>query len=759
MRKFPLGQDRYARQYWVLPNMGGVIVEGVETSLDKNLQVNLDFVDLSTGVVQSGDVSENVGVASVVENVESDRMIDVTGDSSTDSIDLTQDRSNQVAKDDTSEKMESESSLNTSNRDSGLRTEHNVDLKPPSTEARHHMISDDVIASQCSNSGPTEVVDSSPGYPQKPAQQIQHTTVDSNSVEITDSGRPTTAVISDNSVTKTPEGSYESLETVKSKNLTLQQGTMQETPYSRNSFVPRTSNQLSTLQDSRLETNTVDILPTDTGNVSNKTSFAQRQEQSETQQNITYENNLPPLLSGTIEQRSQGVARQEIKQPEACIHTSLSCSESLEEEEEVKNEEHISHQRPTEPGLSTEQTSNSVHSHLEIEQGRITTENSKPWFSICPRSPCETTRLAYVNNQTVIGSGLIQPQQQVVTAAPTQQQYIMAGPSAQYAYMTPDGQVVSATGGQTMIQQVGIGYGLIGNTLVQVPQTQYVAVDSSGGVIGNFIGQQNPSVQYAVTQTEGGGVQYVALGDSGGTGYVTVGGTGGQSTIMQAVNREGGGQMLVQVMQNERGQMVIPVDGKTQQVVSYTGEQNQLVQVGVVNSDSVPAETKTKEADAGVLAKGVVKMETERPISDTIGDAHPSRTEVKLQIAPHHVKEEDEIPGVPQHLDRSSPYGTLSRSGPSDRSSPSRSGPSDRSSPSRSGPSDRSSPSRSGPSDTPTVDSQHERAANSVAVQDGTLVQHSGSSNVQSMSSEALGSHGDSSPPHQTQVVQDSQVS
>lgn len=39
MRQFPLGQDRYARQYWVLPSVGGVIVEGVETSLDKNLQV------------------------------------------------------------------------------------------------------------------------------------------------------------------------------------------------------------------------------------------------------------------------------------------------------------------------------------------------------------------------------------------------------------------------------------------------------------------------------------------------------------------------------------------------------------------------------------------------------------------------------------------------------------------------------------------------------------------------------------------------
>ncbi len=41
MRKFPLGQDRYARQYWVLPSLGGILVEGVETSLDVNFQLDL----------------------------------------------------------------------------------------------------------------------------------------------------------------------------------------------------------------------------------------------------------------------------------------------------------------------------------------------------------------------------------------------------------------------------------------------------------------------------------------------------------------------------------------------------------------------------------------------------------------------------------------------------------------------------------------------------------------------------------------------
>ena len=40
MRKFPLGQDRFARQYWALPNMGGIVVEGVETSLYGDTQTD-----------------------------------------------------------------------------------------------------------------------------------------------------------------------------------------------------------------------------------------------------------------------------------------------------------------------------------------------------------------------------------------------------------------------------------------------------------------------------------------------------------------------------------------------------------------------------------------------------------------------------------------------------------------------------------------------------------------------------------------------
>ena len=41
MRKFPLGQDRFARQYWLVPDLGSIIVEGVETSLHGDNQLDV----------------------------------------------------------------------------------------------------------------------------------------------------------------------------------------------------------------------------------------------------------------------------------------------------------------------------------------------------------------------------------------------------------------------------------------------------------------------------------------------------------------------------------------------------------------------------------------------------------------------------------------------------------------------------------------------------------------------------------------------
>lgn len=127
----------------------------------------------------------------------------------------------------------------------------------------------------------------------------------------------------------------------------------------------------------------------------------------------------------------------------------------------------------------------------------------------------------------------------------------MPTPSAQYAYMTPDGQIIAAptqapgaAGG--IVPQVGMSYGIVGNTLVQVPQTQYIAVDSATGVV---LGQQGAAgAQYAVTAGGEEAAGYVAMG--GTTGYFAVGG-GGQ--VLAA--SDGGNQMAV--VQDANGQQRI----------------------------------------------------------------------------------------------------------------------------------------------------------------------------------------------------------
>jgi len=80
MRKFPLGQDRYARQYWVLPSLGGILIEGVETSLDLNLQLevppheeeemnSLPLNERIAGISFKSELSQSVCLPTKVEGV------------------------------------------------------------------------------------------------------------------------------------------------------------------------------------------------------------------------------------------------------------------------------------------------------------------------------------------------------------------------------------------------------------------------------------------------------------------------------------------------------------------------------------------------------------------------------------------------------------------------------------------------------------------------------------------------------------------
>ena len=131
---------------------------------------------------------------------------------------------------------------------------------------------------------------------------------------------------------------------------------------------------------------------------------------------------------------------------------------------------------------------------------------SAPWFSLTPRSPCETK--PSVAMATALPNGIPEGQFQLVSTTTGGQ---LGGGMMQY-YLTPSGAVAAAP--------AQVGYALVGNTLV--PQ-QFLA------------GQQ----QLLISQ---GGVQYVVGGGAGGLmglgGMAMVQGAEG-GAVLQAVGGEG----------------------------------------------------------------------------------------------------------------------------------------------------------------------------------------------------------------------------
>ena len=161
-----------------------------------------------------------------------------------------------------------------------------------------------------------------------------------------------------------------------------------------------------------------------------------------------------------------------------------------------------------------------------------------------------------------------------------------------------------------------MSYGLVGNTLVQMPQNQYIAVDSSTGMV---LGQQGTAgVQYAVTGSEGGtGVRYLAVG--GTPNYVTVGG-GGQ----MIVQTEGGGQMVV--VQDQSGQ---------QSLVSLPGH-NPTGEESGKQVTAVKEKTPSEDGPPEVEVKGHVSIKREEVRPEVVTSPQGSALRVKdgEEVAP-----------------------------------------------------------------------------------------------------------------------------
>ena len=151
--------------------------------------------------------------------------------------------------------------------------------------------------------------------------------------------------------------------------------------------------------------------------------------------------------------------------------------------------------------LSTNSFPSGLQPTIEDATSNHTGTSSISWFSILPRKQCEV--LHYLDNQ----------QQQGLLMAP---QFLGGGSGGGgggggYAYIAPGGGAVL---GQPMVQQVQMGYALMGNNLVQVPQTQYVMAaqdQSTPTAVGNNQLIPLGNGQYALAPTTGNNVQYVSI--------------------------------------------------------------------------------------------------------------------------------------------------------------------------------------------------------------------------------------------------------
>ncbi len=218
---------------------------------------------------------------------------------------------------------------------------------------------------------------------------------------------------------------------------------------------------------------------------------------------------------------------------------------------------------------------------------------------------------------------------------------MIAGPSPQYAYMTPDGQIIAAPGAG-MVQQVGMSYGIVGNTLVQMPtpQPQYIAVDSTTGAV---IGQQGggAGVQYVVTGGDGG--RYVAM--EGSAGYIAAAGGGGQVLAQP----EGGNQMIV--VQDQNGQQTLVSLSGQNAVTEVAGRPSPSVEMNITGE--APGHTSLKMDVVEVKREVVVKKEEtqiDMPSSSRVSDMRVEngeelqgegvRTVTSEELAPEEDREE-----------------------------------------------------------------------------------------------------------------------
>ena len=452
MRKFPLGQDRFARQYWALPNMGSIIVEGVETSLYGDTQVPMEGSE-EVARERSGETGHSGGpgaqeVTAVSKCVPAHLQ---NGDPALPECSFAT-----VSTVNSSEQMEVEGEEQEGSSGANVSVQQTRKRWSPDVPRM-----DSIPRGQ--NDANTYGEQSSVGQ--------------GTCAEGWESDRQTGMEWNQNDVQhKLP---FENTPEMDSNERTSSISGAMDTPVAE-------LEDPNTLADNEECSLPMSSTPTTGSYTVDKCEDENRPEV-----------NLPNSASS-------------VGQESPCVGAApQSCESSPQYDVDTGD---------TQPSTGSRQTTETLST--QCDSPSVAPDHSKhhKWFSILPRQPCEAAPAATAAVESnpaaqVTANQLVSPTQQYVMTAP------MA--ASQYAYVTPSGQVI----GQPMIQQVGMGYSLVGNTLV--PQAQYVAVNPS---------QQ---VQYVVAGQQG--MSYVMMG---GQQYITLGG----NQIVQVAQGEGG---MVGVVSNE----------------------------------------------------------------------------------------------------------------------------------------------------------------------------------------------------------------
>ena len=525
MRKFPLGQDRFARQYWALPNLGSIIVEGVETSLYGDTQVPVEGSEV----------------------VAKERRMD-TGHSGGPGV----------------QKVSKHVPTHLQNGDPASPECSFAAVSPANSSERVEGEGDEPKEGVWGGSGANVSVQEgrkllSPDVPPTDISRGQNDTSTTNTCGKQSSmGRKTCTWESD-----------------RQTGMEWNQSNLQhKLPFENTNFLAPGSDAERTTttpeMDSNGRTSSISgVMDTSVAELEDSNTLADNEERS-----------LPQSLTPTT--ASQTVDKCE---EENCPEMNLpDCASSVDQE----SPHMITAPQSTEASpryeldaantqLPTGSQENAQMLSTQCDSPGAAPDNSKQhkWFSILPRQPCEATptALAVVDSNPVAQVAASQH------VSPTQQ-YVMTAPmaAAQYAYVTPSGQVIA----QPMIQQVGVGYSLVGNALV--PQAQYVAVNPSQQVQYVMAGQQ--------------GMSYIM----GGQQYVTL---GGNNQIVQVAQGEGG---VVGVLSNEG---VVNSEGVTVGAVLTSAEDATRVGDQAQNSGNQNTTTQSKEKDT--------EQSTSHPVVTQVG--------------------------------------------------------------------------------------------------------------------------------------------